>query len=217
MAEPAGRRAYLLASVGLDPAEHAGRILELRRSHRSGGALASRESARPTRRAAPDRGPVEAELERIAEALFEDAPAALAERLATLALDDFPDLARRRARLDAVLAARADIDAASASPKTDPRFFEAVLRILAAPQREAAEIKRRTLSGMRSGLHRKKARATLLAWRKGQPRLFALEAEWFGKVLQAKSILKSHKKPAAVGFFFIAYFLIKLILMLVRG
>jgi hypothetical protein len=204
---------YLKQVIGLDAGLESAEILRLRSEQRG----VQGTKGKPKRRGAlalnraPNRPQLEEQLTGIGSTLFDASAADLDKRLRALDIDAYPDLERRKKRYFTVVAARDDIDAAGEHPKTDEHFFQTVLKLLARSQREGVEVKARLLNQMRGSKRRKDIQRSIRTWKASFPALYALEAPWFEQLMKAKAILKSRKKPAAIGFFFIVWIVLQLV------
>ncbi len=192
MAKSEARLAYLRSTLELDPANQAGRILELRRAHRN----SRPESGAP-------RTPDHVHAQRVqrtresAERLliaagraFWDEDFDADDALSPLGSEDFPDLARLHQRLRRVAGHRDQVLAAGELNGVDPNFFEALCLILVAPEAERVEHRRLTLSAMGARRLRLLGQRSAKALHRHAPEVYALEKPWLDDVRHAKRYLR---------------------------
>ncbi len=169
-------RDYLGEVLALDPLQQTGRILELR-------ALA-RASA-PDKKRSP-RAAAEAEIGELREKFYELESEEVQRRLATLALDDHPDLARSRARLLRVNELRPQLEALNADKKIDRELAMALCRVLVAPSADGAGVRDRSVRLAGAGARARDARRFAKRVRRRYPEVAELEADWLSRLLVAK-------------------------------
>lgn len=190
MAKPEARLAYLRSALELDPASQAGRILELRRAHRSASSGAPQAPGHVhAQRVQRTRESAERLLVAAGHA-FWDEDFDPSEALAPLGSEDFPDLARLHGRLRRVAEHRDQVLAAQELEGMDPDFFEALCLILVAPEAERVEHRRLTLAAMGARRLRLLGQRSAKVLHRRAPEVYALEKLWLDDVRHAKRYLR---------------------------
>ena len=190
--------AYLVEVLALDPSEHSGQIMELRaqRAASAGRGTAANDRRRASTSDCSDaRGSARAAIESARQEFWSLGADEITERLATLTVDEFPDLERARVRLLRVNGARLEMKELHDDPRMD-RTLTGVLRaVLIAPGPEAARL--RDDAARDSGLpyRAKRAKAFARRLKRHYPALAELEKDWLARLAQAR---REEKDSAAI-------------------
>jgi len=190
--------AYLAEVLALDPAEQSGRIVELRarRVTGAGGSAPRTDPARASVSARSDaRDAARAVIESGRDGFWSQDAEELDARLAALALDEFPDLARARARLLQVNDLRGEADALTQNPDADRTLTAILRRVLVAPGPEAARLRDQAARDSALTHRASRARAFTRLLRREYPGLADLESDWLARLVRAR---KDKKDSAAI-------------------
>lgn len=174
---------YLVRALQINPLQNANGLLKLRRQFH--GILEDRvhDDSQDIR---AQREEASTLLDQLRENFWSMKPTELAEALAKIQVEPFPDLKSAVDRLRTLAEFRPLLAQLSRDKHFDGELFSSLKRVLILPPREAEGVRERTLKSLDSRLKLKKARRMIALLQREAPEIFALEKAWFNRLEAAR-------------------------------
>lgn len=201
-------KSYLLDVLAFEPTVDAVDIIHRRDQFRRADVDAE-ESPQPSHWT---RERVREYLDALRTTFWRDANTPISIELPIRELAKMPELHRYVERLQAVATEREALLAIEASNTANPALFRALKTCVTATDSEASAVRDRFLSNLDKGNRR--IRKAIRQIRKECPLIYSLEEEWFSEMSKHRRVDINVKQGSGYGivFFFIIYYVLKLIL-----